>query len=242
MARYRLVAVVIIAPLSRIPVVSSGSAVITSRMFVRSCCRVCVGFLVRVVVLGRSVGGYTCGTRKYCSRSASDRKSSCVRGARDPISGCGPFGKWVGSSSQRRLAKGVVAAGYRLLEPFAVGLADCHVVVVGAVVSVVSASQVVLGLAEAAASSAISLELEVGEAVLEVSHHILLVLAYVEVGCGVLWCGFPCGLLFCTGWIFGRSDSFCSTERYGGSRDAGYCGLEVGLLRGDSGSSGVVVS
>ena len=47
------------------------------------------------------MGGHTCGTRKYCSRSASDRKSSCVRGVRDPISGCGPFGKWVGSSSQR---------------------------------------------------------------------------------------------------------------------------------------------
>ena len=71
-----------------------------------------------------------------------------------------------------RLAKGVVAAGDRLLEPFAVGLTNCHVVVVGAVVSAVSASQVVLSLAEAAASSAISLELEVGEAVLEVSHFI----------------------------------------------------------------------
>ena len=64
------------------------------------------------------------------------------------------------------LAKGVVAAGYRLLEPFAVGLSDRHVVVVGAVVSVVSAAHRVLGLAEASASSAISLELEVGEAVL----------------------------------------------------------------------------
>ena len=53
-----------------------------------------------------------------------------------------------------------------------VGLTDCHVVVVGAVVSVVSALQVVLGLAEAAASSAMSLELEVGEAVLEVGHFI----------------------------------------------------------------------
>ena len=83
-----------------------------------------------------------------------------------------------------RLAKGVVAAGYPLLEPIAVGLADCHVVVVGAVVSVVSASQVVLGLAEAAASSAISLELEVSEAALEVSH-------FVGVGVcrGGLWCG-----------------------------------------------------
>ena len=83
-----------------------------------------------------------------------------------------------------RLAKGVVAAGYRLLEPSAVGLADCHVVVVGAVVSVVSAAQVVLGLAEAAASSAISLELEVGEAFLEVGH-------FVGVGLcrGGLWCG-----------------------------------------------------
>ena len=39
-----------------------------------------------------------------------------------------------------RLAKGVVAAVYRLLEPFAVGLADCHVVVVWAIVSVVSAA------------------------------------------------------------------------------------------------------
>jgi hypothetical protein len=37
-------------------------------------------------------------------------------------------------------AMGVVAAGDRPLEPFAVGLTDCHVVVVGAVVSVVSAS------------------------------------------------------------------------------------------------------
>jgi len=64
------------------------------------------------------------------------------------------------------LAKGVVAAGYRFLEPFAVGLSDCHVVVVGAVVSVVSAAHRVLGLAEASASSAISLELEIGEAVL----------------------------------------------------------------------------
>jgi hypothetical protein len=59
----------------------------------------------------------------------------------------------------RCLAEGVVAARDRLLEPFAVGLADCHVVVVGAVVSVVAASQVVLGSAEAVASSAISLEL-----------------------------------------------------------------------------------
>ena len=131
--------------------------------------------------------GYTCGTRKYCSRSAFDRKSSCVRGARDPISGCGPFGKWVGSSSPRRLAKGVVAAGYRLLEPFAVGLADCHVVVVGAVVSVVSASQVVLGLAEAAASSAISLELEDGEVVLEVSHFVGVGVCRGGLWCGVVW-------------------------------------------------------
>ncbi len=59
----------------------------------------------------------------------------------------------------RCFAEGVVSARDRLLEPFAVGLADCHVVMVGAVVSVVAASNVVLGLAEAAASSAISLEL-----------------------------------------------------------------------------------
>ena len=57
------------------------------------------------------------------------------------------------------IAEGVVSARDRLLEPFAVGFADCHVVMVGAVVSVVAASKVVLGLAEAAASSAISLEL-----------------------------------------------------------------------------------
>jgi hypothetical protein len=86
------------------------------------------------------------------------------------------------------LAKRVVAAGARILEPFAVGLSDCHVVVVGAVVSVVSASQVVLGLAEAAASSATSLELEVGEAVPEVGHFI-----GVGVCRGGLWCGMVSG-------------------------------------------------
>ena len=52
-------AVVIIAPLSRIPVVSSGS------VFVRSCYRV---VLYRIPHPSRSageggVGGYTCGTR-----------------------------------------------------------------------------------------------------------------------------------------------------------------------------------
>jgi len=86
-----------------------------------------------------------------------------------------------------RLAKGVVAAGYRLLEPFAVGLAECHVVVVAAVVSVISASQVVLGLAEAAASSAISLELEVGEAVLEVSHFVGVGVCRGGLWCAVVW-------------------------------------------------------
>ena len=79
-----------------------------------------------------------------------------------------------------------MAAGDRLLEPFVVGLTDCHVVVVGAVVSVVSALQVVLGLAEAAASSAISLELEVDEAVLEVSH---------LVGVGICRGGLRCGVV-----------------------------------------------
>ncbi len=82
-----------------------------------------------------------------------------------------------------RLAKGVVAAGYRLLEPFAVGLADCHVVVVGAVVSMVSASLLVLGLAKAAASSAISLELE---AVLEVGHFICVGVCRGGLRCGVV--------------------------------------------------------
>jgi hypothetical protein len=57
------------------------------------------------------------------------------------------------------LAEGVVAARDRLQKPFAVGLADCHVVMVGAVLSVVATSLVVLGLTEATASSAISLEL-----------------------------------------------------------------------------------
>ena len=115
---------------------------------------------------GGGVGGYTGGTRKYCSRSTSERKSSCVR---EVVWVFEPAIVVFGS-----LAKGVVAAGYRLLEPFAVGLSDRHVVVVGAVVSVVSASQVVWGLAnKAAASSAIiSLELEVGEPVLEVSQFI----------------------------------------------------------------------
>ena len=107
---------------------------------------------------GGGVGGYTGGTRKYCSRSESERKSSCVR---EVVWVFEPAIVVFGS-----LAKGVVAAGYRFLEPFAVGLSDCHVVVVGAVVSVVSAAHRVLGLAEASASSAISLELEVGEAVL----------------------------------------------------------------------------
>ena len=44
--------------------------------------------------------------------------------------------------------------------------------VVGAVVSVVSTSELVLGLADAATSSAISLKLKVGEAVLEVGHFV----------------------------------------------------------------------
>jgi hypothetical protein len=59
----------------------------------------------------------------------------------------------------RCLAKGVVAARDSLQEPFAVGLADCHVVMVWAVVSVVATALVVLGLTEATASSAISLEM-----------------------------------------------------------------------------------
>jgi hypothetical protein len=79
------------------------------------------------------------------------------------------------------LAKGVVAAGYRLLEPFPVGLSDRHVVVVGAVVSVVSAAHRVLGLAEASASYTISL------ARLFCRSAISSVLAYVEVGCYVAW-------------------------------------------------------
>ena len=85
-----------------------------------------------------------------------------------------------------------MAAGDRFLKPFAVGLTDCHVVVVGAVVSVVSVSKVVLGLAEAATSSAISLELEVDEAALEVGH-------FISVGVcrGGLWCGVVSGAGHC---------------------------------------------
>ena len=60
--------------------------------------------------------------------------------------------------------------------------------VVGAIVSVVSTSELVLGLAEAAASSAISLKLKVSEeAVLEVGRHFVGVCAYVELGCGMVW-------------------------------------------------------
>jgi hypothetical protein len=58
------------------------------------------------------------------------------------------------------------------LEPFTVALADCHIVVDGAVVSVIPTSELMLGLAVAAASSAISLKLKVGEAVLEVGHFV----------------------------------------------------------------------
>ena len=69
------------------------------------------------------------------------------------------------------------------MEPFAIRPADCHIVVVGAVVSVVSTSELVLGLAEAAASPAISLELKVGEADLEVGHCVGVCICR-----GRLWC------------------------------------------------------
>ena len=92
------------------------------------------------------MGGYACGTRKYCIRS----EVVVCEGGAGPDFGVRSVWKvgWVFVPARivfGRLAKGVVAAGYRLLEPFAVGLVDCHVVVVGTVVPVVSASQVVLG-------------------------------------------------------------------------------------------------
>ena len=73
------------------------------------------------------------------------------------------------------------------MEPFAIRPADCHIVVVGAVVSVVSTSELVLGLAETAASSAISLKLKVGEAVLEVGHFVGACICRGRLWCGVVW-------------------------------------------------------
>jgi hypothetical protein len=48
-------------------------------------------------------------------------------------------------------------------------------------------------------------------------------------------CGFQCGPMSYTGWIFGRFGSFRSTERCGDSRDVGCCGSGVGRPPGDSG-------
>ena len=58
-------AVVIIAPVSRIPVVSSGSAVINSSCVCAKllCCRAVSDSSSESLCWGGGVGGYVCGTR-----------------------------------------------------------------------------------------------------------------------------------------------------------------------------------